>query len=377
MTINSEDFYRFQPSILLQFEVHLAEHCNLNCKNCNHYAPIAKEEFLDVEEYERDCSRLSELFGSEASQIRLMGGEPRLHPEICDIMEITRKKFKYGNIMLVTNGILLEKQEGRFWDVCRDVGADIGVTEYPIHLDYDKLKELTKQNGVNYHLFGNGYREKMWRFPIDIRGMARPEKNFYHCFAANNCVTLKHGKLYTCMISAHAHHLADFFHLDISLSERNGIDIYKAESAEEIQTKLVRPIPFCRYCDFGCRDDYMDDYQASIRDRYEWISFQFTKEDFQYLRERSTVYIYGAGSWGAKALSRLKAEGIQVEALIVSSMLDDVSELDGVEVKPVDAVERPDSESVCLIAVNGKAKIEIQHRLYEKGFRRIIPIMHM
>lgn len=47
----------------IKFEVHITEHCNLNCKYCFHFSPLAKEEYLTLEEYERDLARLSELFG--------------------------------------------------------------------------------------------------------------------------------------------------------------------------------------------------------------------------------------------------------------------------------------------------------------------------
>jgi ABC-2 type transport system ATP-binding protein len=45
----------------LRFDVHLADHCNLNCKGCYHFSPLAPEKFLDIEQYERDCTRLNEL----------------------------------------------------------------------------------------------------------------------------------------------------------------------------------------------------------------------------------------------------------------------------------------------------------------------------
>ena len=28
-------------------EVHLAEHCNLNCKGCSHFSPLAEKEFIE------------------------------------------------------------------------------------------------------------------------------------------------------------------------------------------------------------------------------------------------------------------------------------------------------------------------------------------
>ena len=44
-------------------EISLAEHCNLNCYGCDHFAPLAKPEFADLEESRRDLTRLAELFG--------------------------------------------------------------------------------------------------------------------------------------------------------------------------------------------------------------------------------------------------------------------------------------------------------------------------
>ena len=29
-------------------QIHLTEHCNLNCKSCAHFSPIAKEHFVDI-----------------------------------------------------------------------------------------------------------------------------------------------------------------------------------------------------------------------------------------------------------------------------------------------------------------------------------------
>ena len=40
------------PRESLKYEVHLTEHCNLNCKSCFHYSSIAEKDFLDVDEYE-------------------------------------------------------------------------------------------------------------------------------------------------------------------------------------------------------------------------------------------------------------------------------------------------------------------------------------
>ena len=103
------------PQCQLKFEVHIVEHCNLNCKQCAHFSPLAEKSYLPVERYERDCRRLSELFRGEMSSILLLGGEPLLHPQITEIMRVTREAFPVGRIRIVTNGILLPKMAEDFW----------------------------------------------------------------------------------------------------------------------------------------------------------------------------------------------------------------------------------------------------------------------
>lgn len=58
------------------------EHCNLKCAGCTHFSSIAKEEYLDIGEFQKDITRISELTNSRARFINLLGGEPLLHPQV-------------------------------------------------------------------------------------------------------------------------------------------------------------------------------------------------------------------------------------------------------------------------------------------------------
>ena len=98
----------------LKFEMHVTEHCNLNCKYCNHFSPLAPEEYLSLEEYERDLARLAFLFDGEMQQIKLLGGEPLLHPHIKDFLTLTRQYFPNGIIKILTNGTLLLNMKDDF-----------------------------------------------------------------------------------------------------------------------------------------------------------------------------------------------------------------------------------------------------------------------
>lgn len=366
-----------EPRKLLRFEVQVAEHCNLKCINCNHFAPLAKNQFLDIENYTRDCERLSVLFGSEIEFINLMGGEPLLHPQIIDIMKITRKNFQRGEIRLVTNGLLLSDMKQEFWGACKANRIELHITKYPVNLDYTYIEKEASLNGVNLDYYGGGDRNRMLRLPIDLSGKFDPADNFRRCTWGNFWITLcGNGRLYTCTKAACAHHLKDYFNLDMELDVQNSVDIYRVNSADELMQKLAKPIPFCRYCDLSVWNEYEDNWQISSKDKYEWVSFTYSKEDIQYLKNISKVYIFGAGGWGTATVRRLTDKGIKITAILVSSKKNNKDSIDHIPVIELEQLDTPDKNDVCILALKGKVKSEIQSILYQKGFKRLIPLLH-
>lgn len=61
-------------------EIQLAEHCNLNCFGCNHFSQIAQKEFLSLETFTKDLTRLSEISKGFIGNLRLMGGGAVVKP---------------------------------------------------------------------------------------------------------------------------------------------------------------------------------------------------------------------------------------------------------------------------------------------------------
>lgn len=362
--------YQMHPHTLLRFEVQVAEHCNLNCRDCLHFSPLAEKEFLDIDEYQRDCAQLSKLFDAEAEYIYLVGGEPLLHPNLIEIMRITREAFSYGRIAIITNGILLPSLGESFWTACKEYRIEILPTKYPISLDYSGIEEQIKQKDVMCHPFADAM-PYMLRTPLSLKGDQPVEETFYSCNHSNNCVTLRHGKLYTCEIAAHAHHLKKYFNLDISLSQRNGVDIYTVQSAEELMEKLTRPIPFCRYCRLDNRD-FWENWSVSQKDRYEWIQFEWSEEDIRYLRNAADVYVYGAGAFGRQTVSRLLEHGINVKAILVNSRENTPIALLDVPIVETSTVKIVAKDSVCLLAAGSTDQTKLERTLRKKGCGEVV-----
>lgn len=260
------------PSPLV--EVHITEHCNLNCRMCSHFSPLAPETYLSLEEYTSDISRLKELYQNDLFHLRILGGEPLLHPHLLQFLKETRKILDHTRIELLTNGLLLLKRGGvedGFWDCMRENNIYLMITRYPVQADYNAIAEKAAAEKVKlrYTEDTENTVKSLHKLPLDLEGQQNIGRNFYLCFHANGCVQLSHGKLYTCPVAANARFFREYFGADMNLSEKDGIDIYKAQSAEEISRFLASPIPFCRYCRIEERS-YGHEWGISKRDISEW-----------------------------------------------------------------------------------------------------------
>lgn len=240
----------FIPRAELSFEIALAEHCNLNCKGCDHFSPLAEPEFADVEETAKDFARIGELFHTHVSEVHLLGGEPLLHPELLPILRAARKSFPTAVIDITTNALKLLEQPEAFWLACRDNRIVIRPTKYPIPLDFTEIERRAAQYSVDYRYIGStgSVTKTSNRYVLDPEGRQDGNRNFILCHRANTCVYLAHGRLYTCTIPPTVRHFNRFFGTDMRVSPEDSIDIYQAVSAKDIMDFLARPIPFCKYC---------------------------------------------------------------------------------------------------------------------------------
>lgn len=365
---------KLAPSPQLHFEVHLTEHCNLNCKQCTHYSPIAEEEFIDINSYTKDCIRLSELFDGEMSVINFLGGEPLLHPQVTEIMKITRELFPIGKLQLVTNGLLLPSMSEDFWEACKMYDVVIAPTYYRLKIDYADLNKTANSKGVKIiPSVSEHYANAQFKLPIGLFD-EDPRSNFFYC--KPQCPNLKNGKMYPCPIAAHFPLLKKYFNLDMPLSKKNGIDIYSVKTGDELLEKLARPIPFCQYCDIEYFHHMRNDWGISKKDRYEWLAFGFTEEDIQYLKtKKPVVYVFGAGEWGCRAVTLLQNEGIVVKNVLATRKKEGIDNILGVPIVMLNELEEVESNSICLVALsNATHKREVYPLLSQVDFEDVIPI---
>ncbi|MDR1416583.1 MAG: radical SAM protein [Prevotellaceae bacterium] len=246
--LNRKYITKRKPHAALSFAVLLTDHCNLNCKMCNTFCPLAEEYYLDINVFERDCARISELAGGRVEKITLTGGELLLHPQATKFFDAARKYFADVDIYIITNGILLPKQADEFWASCKRNSIKISVTQYPIKIDHDAIKRLAKKHEVALTLPDRDVKTQWWKIHLDLSGSQNAEKNFRLCAMSNTCIQLREGKLHTCPVLPNIKSFNRYFGKNLEVTERDYVDIYKAKSIDEMLIFLSKPVPFCRYC---------------------------------------------------------------------------------------------------------------------------------
>lgn len=280
---------------LKYIEYNIVGHCNLNCKGCSHFSNIQKEkEFVDVNEFGSDLERLASLF-TKIRRIRILGGEPLLHPQFDEIIKIARKKLPDTMIDVVTNGLLLNRLDETSMKNLRDNNVTLIVSVYkPVEkIKNDIIKKLEDEN-VKYIL---------WDKKIEFRRQLTNQKRksaflSYISCDIKKCVGMKNGKIGKCPMSLYMYRYNNRFSKDFHDDEC--MDLYNKDiTAKDIIDFTKRPIQLCKYCSaqhemFDWEIQNYDDSKAE-----DWILkndnneniFWKTKILFLLFLKRTTAFI--------------------------------------------------------------------------------------
>lgn len=197
----------------------------------------------------------------------LMGGETLLYPHLTEAMDALRSAFPGQDLYIVTNGLLLPRMDSDFWNSVRKNNVIISVTRYPVKFDYDKIETLCKDNGVNYHLFGDrSGKDSFYRFKLDPSGGHNRYLAHYRC-QTTGCIGVYDGHIYPCPVTACLRHINSSGKYHFNLSPGDRIAIRDLKNFRQILKLYRRPIPFCSYC---AKPEAVP-FAISKRELSEWV----------------------------------------------------------------------------------------------------------
>ena len=233
----------FGRPLLEGVETHITDHCNMNCRGCSHFSPLCDPWFATPDAVMRDMKSLARLFRGVRT-VRLLGGEPLLHPQIRDFLIGARHVFPKARIHLITNGLVLKKMSMSFWETCRETGVELRMTVYPpMQSSVDECKILCKKNGVPLVLTPSDHFF-VW---LDRLGQMDIQESFKQCRKMIYCPIVKEGKLFTCAASAYISALNR--HAGLHLPEAAGLALDDERlTGRQVLKWLNQPLALCRYC---------------------------------------------------------------------------------------------------------------------------------
>lgn len=235
--------------ILDVVEIHIVDHCNLNCTGCLHFTPLAEKWFADVEQVERDLAALRQKF-RYIRHVTLLGGEPLLHPEYEKIVAAAKKASPESLITIVTNGVSLRGEAlDRFLSCCREYGVRVKWTVYPPFRNRrNELVAAFRAAGVRlFTVEVDDFYVKM----NPTGGNARKAMRF--CRKTTYCPYLRDGRIYTC---AQAYHIKAYIKLyenetgeKSEMASSRGLDVHvDGIDGWRILKYLMTPCETCRFC---------------------------------------------------------------------------------------------------------------------------------
>jgi len=228
---------------LRYIEYHLVEHCNLTCNRCGHFSPLAPASEADPHDFERDLRQLAHHF-EKILKIRLLGGEPLLHPTAEAFVDIARAVFPQSDVRIVTNGTRLKAMHDRFWEVCRRAGVTIDLSLYPIMAKaLPAIEELCRRQGVAL----NVSRCDTFYAGLNPHGDSDPQRSMKYCRTHFYAPFLKDSRLYVCAFPPTTQYFNNKF--GKSLVDDPGIDIFDPTlNGRDILRRLNTPVETCRFC---------------------------------------------------------------------------------------------------------------------------------
>lgn len=177
-------------------EINLTQHCNLSCAGCNHASHLLPKRFVELATVERDLRALAPVLLFD--ELKLVGGEPLLHPELLAILRVARASGVARQLTLVTNGLLLHKMPDEvFWLIDR-----LWVSRYPgvkVQLDLAALQKKCDQHGITlWHKETDAFQLGLINRRIDDEAVVR--EIFSRCGYAHawSCHTIYEGRYYKC-----------------------------------------------------------------------------------------------------------------------------------------------------------------------------------
>lgn len=250
-------------------EHHIVDQCNLNCKGCSHFSQLAPDWFESIDEFKEHFGALAYVTGSQIGTIRIMGGEPLLHPDVSILLAICRTYFPRTIIELVSNGLLLKKRKEELLLVCNELKIVMCVSDYGL-FNVDEVLQ-------GFHYIKRSPKEVgMYNLCIDPTGSQPIQTAFQNCdMHVNHWYFFQRGRIYPCCFAGNIRFFNKYFKDQLEQPiwtdvDDVSIDIYE-HSMDEINDFCNTPHNLCKFCNSTKRHETEHLFDKTKKEITEWI----------------------------------------------------------------------------------------------------------
>ncbi len=226
-------------------EIHAADHCNLNCKNCSMFCGLVRE--ARYPNYEKAKAGLLKLrrFFNHIKKVRIIGGEPFLNPDLNKFIDLVRTIYPWTDIRLITNGILIKTMTEELKETLRRNLVTLVITQYPpLTSKMDEIHTFLANDNIQHEITDV---VKCFQKIYDLSGKQNVGVSHKACHWKGECATIFEDKIAPCFVPFVLPFAAAYFSLPISLS---GIIDLNEEglTPQVIHKRMEEPFDLCKYC---------------------------------------------------------------------------------------------------------------------------------
>lgn len=230
-------------------EFNLTEHCNLKCAHCDHASSLLPVKFASLGSFTEDLRVLSTVL--EAGELKLVGGEPLLHPELLEFLQVVRDLQIARRLVLVTNGVLLHKAPAELWSLIDGMWISL----YPgikYQFDWDWIQQMADEHGI--FVWRKETPELVERSLItEIEDPRLVSMVYQNCDLAHleSCHTIYEGRYYICEPAVWAEPRLALHGRSFKNREADSVAIHDNPTLHSDLDGLIRrrqPLEACRYC---------------------------------------------------------------------------------------------------------------------------------
>jgi organic radical activating enzyme len=254
-----------------KLEYNVSHQCNLRCDHCDHLSPFFSaqdaefDQSISPEEFARQLAMLAPYI--HADSFLILGGEPLLQKRILEFLACLRESRIADQIVLVTNGFLLQNQPDELFQAVQK----ITISHYPSRplpeAAIAKIRARCEAAGVELEIF------RQPRFSMSVVGKKNTDSRqvdaiFQTCAVAwsQRCYAIQGGYLYCCSRSPFlGYRLYRQGLVERDFHQEDGLKLEeRADFAELARAYFERstPLKSCSYC-LGSVGKRMDHRQMS------------------------------------------------------------------------------------------------------------------